>query len=251
MPIKLLILGGTLEAANLAKRLCAETREIEIVTSLAGRMATLPDLPGRLRVGGFGGADGLANYLLAEKIEAVIDATHPFASNISAHAVEACGKSGAPLLSLLRPAWPKQEGDDWISVPDMATAARRLPELGNRPFITIGRMALDAFRHLSDLQALVRLIDPPPTPLPQAWRLVLGRPPFSADDEESLMQEHGADALLTKASGGQATYGKIEAARKLGLPVLMIERPAANGGEQAGTLDEAVAWIRALLSCRS
>lgn len=246
MPIKLLILGGTMEAAQLAKRLYAELREIEIITSLAGRMVTLPDLPGRVRVGGFGGADGLADYLMAEKICAVIDATHPFARNISAHAVEACGKSGVPLLTLLRPAWPKQEGDAWIPVPDMATAARRLPELGRRPFITIGRMELDAFRPLSDLQALVRLIEPPPTPLPQAWRLVLGRPPFSAKDEERLMQDHGADVLLTKASGGQATYGKIIAARKLGLPVLMVERPAASIGEQAETLDEALVWLNDL-----
>lgn len=251
MPFKLLILGGTMEAANLARRLHAELREIDIVTSLAGRMTTLPQLPGSIRVGGFGGVQGLTDYLREEGIAAVVDATHPFARNISAHAALACGKSGVPLLTLLRSAWLEQEGENWISVSDMRAAAKRLPELGRRPFITIGRMELDALRHLSNMHALVRLIDPPQTPLPQTWRLVLGRPPFSAEDEERLMREHGVDVLLTKASGGQATYGKIVAARNLGLPVLMVERPAASGGLQAETIDEALAWIRPLLSSRS
>lgn len=240
---KLLILGGTAEAAGLARRIGGE---LDVITSLAGRMVTIPDLPGRLRIGGFGGADGLAAYLVQEKIAAVIDATHSFARHISAHAVEACQRVGVPLLSLLRPCWPKEDGDRWIMARDMGDAARLLPELGKRAFLTIGRQELDAFRDVGNVWFLVRMIDPPSQPLPENWQAILGRPPFSADDEMRLMQEHKIDLLVTKASGGQATFGKIQAARQLGLPVLMIERPPTTGANRASSIDEALAWLNDL-----
>lgn len=240
---KLLILGGTAEAAALARRIGGD---LDIVTSLAGRMVTIPDLPGRLRIGGFGGAEGLARYLEDEKIAAVIDATHPFARHISIHAVEACQRVGVPLLTLLRPPWPKEKGDRWIVAADMAKAARQLPSLGSRVFLTIGRQELDAFRDLGNVWFLVRMIDPPSQPLPENWQAILGRPPFSADDEMRLMQEHKIDLLVTKASGGEATFGKIQAARQLGLPVLMIERPPTIGANRAASIDEALAWLNDL-----
>lgn len=240
---KLLILGGTSEAATLARRIGGE---LDVVTSLAGRMTTIPDLPGRLRVGGFGGAEGLSRYLQEERIAAVIDATHPFARHISAHALEACRMMGVPLLTLLRPPWPKEEGDRWIVVADMADAARQLPGLGSRAFLTIGRQVLDAFRDVLQVWFLVRMIDPPSQPLPENWQMILGRPPFDADGERRLMQEHGIDVLVTKASGGAATHGKILAARQLDLPVLMIERPPILGADRASSIDEALAWLNNL-----
>lgn len=240
---KLLILGGTSEAAELVRRIGDGA---DVITSLAGRMTTIPDLPGRLRVGGFGGAEGLARYLEEEQIAAVVDATHPFARQISAHAVEACRTMGVPLLSLLRPPWPKEEGDRWIVAADMADAARQLPGLGSRAFLTIGRQELDAFRHVLKVWFLVRMIDPPSRPLPENWQMILGRPPFDADNDRRIMKEHGIDVLVTKASGGQATYGKILAARQLGLPVLMVERPPIIGAACAPSIDEALAWLNNL-----
>ncbi|MDK9719867.1 MAG: cobalt-precorrin-6A reductase [Rhodospirillales bacterium] len=243
MPRNLLILGGTSEAAELARRIGPN---FDFVTSLAGRMTTIPDLPGRLRVGGFGGAEGLSRYLEDEKISAVIDATHPFARHISAHALEACRTMEVPLLTLLRPPWPKEEGDRWFAAADMADAARQLPGLGKRAFLTIGRQEMDAFRDVLQVWFLVRMIDPPSQPLPENWQVILGRPPFDADGEGRLMQEHGIDVLVTKASGGAATHGKILAARQLGLPVLMIERPQTNSGASAASIDEALAWLNNL-----
>ncbi|MFA6021010.1 MAG: cobalt-precorrin-6A reductase [Rhodospirillales bacterium] len=240
---KLLILGGTSEAATLARRIGGE---LDVVTSLAGRMTTIPDLPGRLRVGGFGGAEGLSRYLQEERIAAVIDATHPFARHISAHALEACRTMGVPLLTLLRPPWPKEEGDRRIVAADMADAARQLPSLGSRAFLTIGRQELDAFRDVLQVWFLVRMIDPPSQPLPENWQVILGRPPFDADNDRRIMKEHGIDVLVTKASGGAATHGKILAARQLGLPVLMIDRPQTNSGDSAASIDEALAWLNNL-----
>jgi precorrin-6A/cobalt-precorrin-6A reductase len=247
---KLLILGGTTEAADLAQRIAGEIGPVlDLIVSLAGRMVTLPDLPGRLRVGGFGGAEGLADYLRAESIKAVIDATHPFAKNISAHAHDACHRTGVAHLMLERPPWPCEPTDNWTMAEDMASAAKALPQLGARAFLTIGRQELDAFRAVDKVWCLVRLIDPPPAPLPSHWQMVQGRPPFSEDDEIDLMRQHAIDLLVTKASGGAATYGKILAARKLGLPVLMIQRPRTPDVHAVSSPDDALAWIkRALFS---
>lgn len=234
--MKLLILGGTTEAAHLARSL----KGMEVVTSLAGRTDSAPVLPGAMRVGGFGGAGGLADYLIANSIDRVIDATHPFAARISAHAAQACGQLAIPRLMLVRPAWQKQPGDDWIEVADMAAAADAVPALGRRAFLTVGIGEVAAFAHLP-VHFLVRLIADQALPLDD-YQVITGKGPFDAQSEQDLMRAHGVDVLVTKASGGAATYGKIAAARALGVKVLMVQRPALPEGERVGTIEAAVAW---------
>jgi precorrin-6A/cobalt-precorrin-6A reductase len=248
---KILILGGTAEAAQLAGRVAKEfAGKIETITSLAGRMVTLPDIPGRLRVGGFGGSAGLAEYLAAEGIQAVIDATHPFARNISAHALEASAKTMVPLVLLERPPWPKEAGDNWTMAANMDEAARLLPTLGRSAFLTVGRQELAAFLSVQGVRMLVRLIDRQNLNLPGDWDIIEARPPFAEEDETKLLQEKGIDVLVTKASGGTATYGKIAAARRLGIPVLMVERPKLSGAVTVKDVGAALAWIRATLFSR-
>lgn len=245
---RLLILGGTAEAAALAKRIDREFgAAIDMVSSLAGRMATLPDLPGRLRVGGFGGTEGLAAYLKQESVKAVIDATHPFARRISSHAAQACKKTGVPLAVLERPPWRQEPDDRWHETETMAEAARRLSSLGKRIFLTIGRMELDVFKPVTNVWCLVRLIDPPGENLAAHWHVVQGRPPFTVESEISLMREHRIDLLVSKASGGQATYGKILAARALDIPVLMIKRPPPSNAPRHGSCGQAAEWVRTVL----
>ena len=207
-------------------------------------LRSLPRWPGETRRGGFGGVAGLTAFLQRRAIDLVIDATHPFAATISANAVAACRRVGVPRLVLCRPPWPAQPYDRWIRVADAAAAATVLPELGRRIFLTTGQRDIAAFSALETLWFLVRLIDPPQRPLPLAnHMLILGRGPFSAFDEAVLFAEHGIDVLVAKNSGGLATYGKIEAARKCGLPVVMIERPPAPEGDIVATVDAALAWI--------
>jgi precorrin-6A/cobalt-precorrin-6A reductase len=236
--IRLLILGGTGEALSLARHL-AHRADLAIVSSLAGRVAapTLP--PGTVRIGGFGGVDGLAAYLAAERIGAVVDATHPFAARMSVHAAEACRRAGVPLLAFVRPAWAPGSGDRWQPVADMAAAAALCR---GRVFLTVGRQELAWFAG-SDAWFLIRSIDPPDGPLPQAHELVLARGPFGLADEIDLMRAHRIDMIVSKNSGGPATYAKIEAARALGLPVVMVERPARPAADEARSLDEVGAWL--------
>lgn len=242
---RLLILGGTGEAAALA-RAAAErfAAGLDIVTSLAGRTA-VPALPrGRVRIGGFGGADGLAAYLRDERVDLLIDATHPFAATISVNARRAADAAGVPRLALARPPWPRHPLDRWIEVADMAGAAAALPQAGRRAFITVGAGEIAAFAGLAEVWMLVRLIEPPRAPLPLAQHeLVIDRGPFSVTGERRLIESRRIDVLVTKASGGAATAAKIEAARALELPVVMVRRPPPEPGERVGTVDEALAWI--------
>jgi len=239
---RLLILGGTGEAAALAHRL-GRLENLKLTTSLAGRTRAPAAVPGRLRSGGFGGAEGLAHYLRDRAIDMVIDATHPYAARISANAATACEAAGVPRLMLVRPPWPERPGDRWLRVADAAAAAAALLELGRRVFLSIGRQDLAPFADLPGIWFLVRMIDAPEEPLPLAnFELILGRGPFAAEDEEALMERHGIAVLLSKNSGGQGTYGKIEAARQLGLPVVMIERPPLPEGQAVQSVDEAAAW---------
>lgn len=237
---RVLILGGTAEAAALARALAE--RGLDVVSSLAGRTGGGADLPGRVRVGGFGGADGLAAYLRAEAITAVVDATHPFAARISAHARAACAAAGVPRLQLRRPAWAPRPGDRWIVVSDPAEAATRLPGLGRRALLTVGASGLEAFARCAGVWFLARLITPPPA-LPFAGELLVSRGPFRLENELRLLQDRRIDVMVTKASGGPATAAKLEAARMLGLPVLMIGRPPAERGPAAESVDDAVAWV--------
>ena len=245
---RLLILGGTGEAAALAHRL-SKVAGLGIVTSLAGRTRAPAAVPGELRVGGFGGPEGLARYLRERPIDLVIDATHPYAARMTANAAAACTAAGVPRLVLLRPPWQERPKDRWVRAADTAAAARVVPELGRRVFLSTGRQDLAPFSGLSDIWFLVRLIDAPDAPLPLAnYELVLGRGPFAAEDEAALLRAHDIAVVLSKNSGGQATYGKIEAARRLGLPVVMIARPPLPPGECVHSVDEAAAWAEA--QCR-
>ncbi len=237
--VKLLILGGTSEAAALAHAL---TGLAEITSSLAGR-AGIPHLPGQVRVGGFGGAQGLEGYLRAESMDAVIDATHPFAARISAHAETACRVIGLPRLVLRRPEWIKQPGDHWIEAANTVEAASLLPHLGKRAFLTVGAGEVAAFAAVSDVWFLVRLLKDGSLPLTD-YATITGRPPFSTEAEQAVMRDHAIDILVTKASGGSATYAKIAAARALGLPVLMIRRPVPPPGDTVESIEAAVEWFR-------
>lgn len=237
---RLLILGGTAEAVELAR--AALTLGLDVTSSLAGRTVGRVDLPGRVRVGGFGGVDGLAAYLHAEGIAVVIDATHPFAATISAHARAACGRLELPRLQLRRPAWAPQPGDRWTVVATLAEAAARLPALGRRAFLTAGSGGLEAFAGCADLWFLARLITAPAA-LPFAGEMIVARGPFTLAGELDLLRRHRIDVLVTKASGGAATVAKLAAARQRGLPVLMVDRPAAEPGPLVTSVAEAVAWL--------
>lgn len=243
---RLLILGGTAEAGELARAIAARCGDgVSVITSLAGRLAGRPDLPGELRVGGFGGADGLATFLREASITHVIDATHPFATAISRHAEAACAQAGLPRLVLQRPEWQAERGDRWYEVEDVARAVAILPGLGRRAFLTVGPGGLAAFRDAPGLWLLVRLFEAPATPLPLAEvAVVVARPPFTVAGEVALLGHYAIDVLVTKNSGG-ATAAKLAAARALGLPVVMIRRPPPPAGPRVETIDAALAWLRA------
>ena len=250
-PARLLILGGTTEAAALAVRLDGDPR-LAVTSSLAGRTQKPAALPGAVRIGGFGGLEGLEAHLAQQGIGFVIDATHPFAATISRHAALACKRRGVPRLQLVRPAWQPRSGDDWREVATLEDAAALLPDLGRRVFLTIGRQEVGAFAGLTDLWFLARMIDAPEQPLPLAQStLLLERGPFDEASETALLRRHRIDALVAKNSGGAATYAKIAAARALGLPVLMVSRPEAPPGPQAPDVEQAVDWLEAHLAERA
>ena len=242
MAMTVLVLGGTSEARALAGELALDA-ELRVISSLAGRVSN-PSLPaGEVRVGGFGGAAGLAAYAVAESVGAVVDATHPFAETISAHAADACARAGLPLLRLARPAWYSRDGDDWHDAGSLGEAAAMLPELGTRVFLTTGRQGLAAFAEL-DLWFLIRCVDPPDAPLPARSEVLLARGPYERDAERVLMRSHGIDVLVTKNSGGPLTEGKLDAARDLGIPVVMVSRPATGAAESVTTVSDAVRWVQ-------
>lgn len=242
---RVLILGGTGEARKLAERL-VERPDLHVTSSLAGRVREPQLPPGAVRVGGFGGPDGLTDWLRHEQIGAVVDATHPFARTITDNAVAAADRAGRPLLVLRRPAWQPGSGDDWRAVPSLAAAAALLPELGERIFLTTGRQGLAHFAAL-DLRFLVRSVDPPEPPLPQRTTVLLARGPFTVPGELALLREHHIDVVVTKNSGGSMTGAKLTAARELGLPVVMIQRPPLPPVASAGTVEEAIAWLDSVL----
>lgn len=247
-PLRLLILAGSGDAALLTKRL-AERPTLVTTTSFAGRVEhlKLPTLPPgcRVRVGGFGGVEGLIRYLTSEKIDALIDATHPFAAQMHQNAALACEYLHLPLLALTRPPW-KQEGRRWHEVDDIPAAAALAPALGKRIFLTIGRQELEPFAVHADRWFLIRSIDKPGVPLPAQHQLLLERGPFSFDDEMRLMREHCIDLLVSKNSGGSATFAKIAAAHALDIPIVMVKRPARKIVPSVESVEEVLGWIGAL-----
>jgi precorrin-6A/cobalt-precorrin-6A reductase len=238
-----LILGGTSEARDLASRLTARPG-LRVVSSLAGRVRD-PALPaGEVRIGGFGGADGLAAWLTEQHITAVIDATHPFAETISASATMASKRTGVPLLRVVRPPWQSADGDTWHEVRSLPEAASILPALGDRIFLTTGRQGLGAFAQLAQAWFLIRCVDPPAGPMPPRCQVILARGPYDEGAERALMSEQRIDVLVTKNSGGKLTAGKLAAARDLGIPVVMVSRPELAGApESCSAAADAERWL--------
>lgn len=243
--MRLLLLGGTGEAAEIAARLAGRPG-IEVVTSLAGRTARPVRPPGGLRVGGFSAGGGLAGYLAAERIDAVLDATHPFAGRMKAAAAAACAERGVLHLAVWRPAWERRPDDRWTEVDSLPDAAAAVAGLGRRAFLAVGGGGVAPFAAVEDVWFLVRSIDPPGPPLPPAHEVVLERGPFSEEAEVVLLREHRIDVVVSRNSGGPAAYGKIAAARRLGLPVLLVRRPPPPP-VSVGTVAEAVAWVERLV----
>ncbi|MFI7586856.1 cobalt-precorrin-6A reductase [Spongisporangium articulatum] len=229
-PGTVLVLGGTAEGRELADALLA--RGAEVVSSLAGRVPD-PRLPGgEVRIGGFGGADGLAEYLTAHGISTVVDATHPFAAQITRNAAEACAAAGVDLLVLRRPAWTAVSGDRWQHVPDLLGAASALKafDAESTVFLTTGRQGVKAFRDLPHHFWLRAVHVPDAADLPLRCDVVLDRGPFTLDGERDLLRRKGIDVLVTKNSGGPMTAAKLTAANQLGLPVVMVDRPPLPDG---------------------
>jgi len=247
---RVLVLGGTTEAAELVRRLAAADRPpLDVTMSLAGRTSMLPDLPGGMRVGGFGGVDGLRRHLDDTAVDAVVDATHPFAARMPWHAEAACTAAGRPRLRLLRPAWTPEPADRWHPVADLEAAADALRAIGaRRAFLTTGRQELAPFARMDGTWFLVRSIEAPAADELPPGEVVLARGPFDVEDEQALMAQHRIDAVVTKNSGAAATHAKLVAARRLGLPVVMVDRPPTPLDPLATTVAAAVAWLDDVLA---
>ena len=237
-----LILGGTGEARRLASALAARP-DLRVVSTLAGRVRE-PRLPaGDVRIGGFGGPAGLAAWLRAERVSAVIDATHPFAERISASAADAAASTGIPILRLRRPGWVARPGDDWRWADSLAAAAELLAGTARRVFLTTGRQGLSAFAGLDAVWFLIRCVDEPEPPLPRHRLLLLDRGPYTVDGELDLLRAHRIESLVSKDSGGGQTEAKLTAARELGLPVIMVRRPPEPDLPGVPTVEEALSWL--------
>jgi precorrin-6A/cobalt-precorrin-6A reductase len=241
--MRLLILGGTTEASALARNVVGWA-ELEPILSLAGRTQNPVEPPIPFRSGGFGGVAGLKTYLADEKIDVVVDATHPFAAQMSAHAVEACRDLHLPLALFTRAAWRSVPGDRWLPVADMAAATQALGDAPRRVFLTVGGLQLAAFAAAPQHHYLVRTIDPPEAvaALPD-HKLILARGPFAVEDEIALMRDERIDVLVTKNSGGKATAAKLAAARALNIEVIMVERPKSEAVLAFEKLDAVMKWI--------
>ena len=243
MARRILVLGGTTEARRLADRLSGRL-DLDVIVSLAGRTRDMVEHSVPVRIGGFGGAEGLAAYLLDWQIDALIDATHPFADRMSRNAVRAANDTGVALLSLRRAPWTRMPGDRWLPVADVEDAVRALGAAPRRVFLALGRQEIDAFAAAPQHFYLVRSVDPvdPPLPVPDA-AYVVARGPFSEIADRALLEAHRIDVVVSRNSGGEAAYGKIAAARALAIDVVMIARPPLPETASVGTIEEVLAWL--------
>ncbi|NBE50952.1 cobalt-precorrin-6A reductase [Streptomyces boluensis] len=239
-----LVLGGTTEARRLAELLHGSPG-LTVTSSLAGRVANPRLPPGEVRVGGFGGSEGLAAWLRDHRVDTVIDATHPFAGTISFNAARAAATAHVPLLALRRPGWVPVDGDVWHDARSLDEAAALLPTLGERVFLTTGRMGLAAFAGLDAQWFLVRSVDAPSGPRPARTEVLLDRGPFTLEGEREVLRRHRIDVVVTKDSGGAATAPKLTAAREAGIPVIVVRRPPVpEGVREVADPEGAVAWVR-------
>jgi precorrin-6A/cobalt-precorrin-6A reductase len=242
-PLRVLILGGTADANRLVAQI-AKDRRIDALLSYAGRTENPTPPPIAWRVGGFGGVDGLVDYLRAENIARVIDATHPFAAQMSANAVTACGVANVPLLALERAPWQRTSEDRWIDIDNIATAPEALGAAPRRAFLGIGRQYLDVFAGHPQHHYLVRLVDPPRAPLPlRDAEMIVARGPFDLAGDRAMLMEHRIDIVVARNAGGDAAYAKIEAARALGLPVVMVRRPFIPAREKVEDVADVLRWL--------
>ncbi|MBS0644884.1 MAG: cobalt-precorrin-6A reductase [Proteobacteria bacterium] len=239
----ILILGGTTEARALANAL-AGRGDLAPVVSLAGRTAKPAAYPVPMRIGGFGGPEGLAAWLRTHNVAALIDATHPYAAQMSTNAAQAAALTGVPVLALRRPAWEPVAGDRWTEIAGAAEAVTALGTAPRRVFLALGRQELAPFEAAPQHAYLIRSVDPvePKLAVPDA-EYVLDRGPFDGAAEAALLARHRIEVIVAKNSGGTATYGKLTAARKLGIEVLLFRRPAVPEVQEVGTVAEAVAWL--------
>ncbi|AZG44433.1 cobalt-precorrin-6A reductase [Gordonia insulae] len=244
----ILLLGGTGEARALAAELT--TARLPVVSSLAGRVRD-PRLPmGEVRIGGFGGIDGLVDWLRAHDVMAVVDATHPFAATISEHAAAAAATVDLPLLRLRRPSWTPGPADTWESVPDMTAAAQAVAAHAAargdlRVLLTTGRQDVGVFAPIEAAWFLIRVVDPPTAELPPRHRILRSRGPYDVEGERTLLQQNGIGLLVTKNSGGELTRAKLVAAAELGVGVIMVQRPPEPGhGDSVESVSAAIEWIR-------
>lgn len=247
----ILILGGTADARRLATLIDDQFgAQVRLTTSLAGRTKRPGGLRGDVRVGGFGGASGLADYLKTEHVALLIDATHPFAATISGHAVEATTETRTPRLTVVRPEWELPDTLDVLHVPTMAAAAAALRTMeARRVLLTTGVQNLDVFAHMPQIYFLVRQIEDHEKPLPlDHAHVVIQKPPYSLDGERTLMAENRIDVMISKESGGPATEAKLRAAAELGIRAILIERPPVPVGEGVSSPEDALVWIDAQLS---
>jgi precorrin-6A/cobalt-precorrin-6A reductase len=240
--LRVLILGGTTDANQLAAAIAGDPR-LDPILSYAGRTENPKRPPIAWRIGGFGGVDGLVDYLRGENIGRVIDATHPFAAQMSAHAVAACAAAGVPLLALERAPWQRTGGDRWIEVEDFAAAAQALGAPPRRVFLGIGRTQLAPFASHPQHFYLVRLVDPPRAPLPLDAEVIVARGPFDLAGDRGLLADHRIDIVVARDAGGDAAFAKIEAARELGLPVVIVRRPFIPARETVETVAAVLRWL--------
>ncbi|HQS19262.1 cobalt-precorrin-6A reductase [Reyranella sp.] len=240
--MRVLILGGSTEASALAQRLAGDSR-FEATLSLAGRTSAPKPQPITTRTGGFGGTQGLSRWLRDNATNAVIDATHPYADRISANAVAACREIGVPLASIVRAAWEMRSGDDWHVVPSTEAAAAALGQRAQRVFLSLGRLELGAFVKAPQHHYVARVIDPPDVALPPNMSFLRARGPFDQAAEISLLKDEKIEIIVSKNSGGHATYAKIEAARVLALPIVMIARHDKPAGYVVSSPEAAIAWL--------